>query len=83
MSNEKNTNNMEAQTKEVKIFKNLNMILSFNYGDADDKGNNFFVSVNGIEYIAINSYNYKVDPQSEIDFVIDQLRGGAYKFFVN
>jgi len=67
---------------EVKIFRNLKMTLSFNYGDADNSGNKFFASVNGNEYMAINSYNFKADPQSEINFVIDQLRGGAYKFFI-
>lgn len=85
MSNTKLTNgNMEIGQKiEVKVLRNLNMILSFNFGEVDNSGNKFFASVNGTEYMSINSYNFKADPQSEIDFVIDQLRGGAYKFFVN
>ena len=42
----------------------------------------FFSFVNGKKYISHNLYNFQKDPTDDIQMVVEELRFGAYKFFI-
>ena len=38
--------------------------------------------VNGKKYISHNLYNFKKDPTDDIQMIVEELKFGAYKFFI-
>ena len=38
--------------------------------------------VNGKKWVSLNSYNVKKDPTHEMNWMVEELRFGAYKMFI-
>jgi len=65
---------------EIEIRKNKMTIEFKTIGSGQNP--KLFSFVNGKKYISHNPFNFKKDPTDDIQMVVEELRFGAYKFFV-
>lgn len=76
-TNKHNNNDMEKQI----TIKGRELKIKFSF-IGDGKNPKCYAFVNGNKYIEINSFNVKKNPAHEMNMIVEELRFGAYKFFI-